>query len=167
VPAAGTPYAGGFFRVKLILSKNFPSEPPKGFFLTKIFHPNVAQNGEICVNTLKRDWKAEFGIKHILLVSLIDLSLFFSVYNMSNLKRKCQHYFQKKFISHEIHEYNFFYLLSDTYMWSDYIKCYIVIRKILLTVFYSLIQVCWAVALFSPLPQNKLHNLQSYRLLQI
>lgn len=64
---AGTPYAGGFFRVKLILSKNFPSEPPKGFFLTKIFHPNVAQNGEICVNTLKRDWKAEFGIKHILL----------------------------------------------------------------------------------------------------
>lgn len=68
VSPAGTPYAGGFFRVKLILSKNFPSEPPKGFFLTKIFHPNVAQNGEICVNTLKRDWKAEFGIKHILLV---------------------------------------------------------------------------------------------------
>ena len=41
-----------------------------GFFLTKIFHPNVAQNGAICVNTLKRDWKPEHGIKHILLVSL-------------------------------------------------------------------------------------------------
>jgi ubiquitin-protein ligase len=40
-----------------------------GFFLTKIFHPNVAKNGAICVNTLKRDWKAEHGIKHILLVS--------------------------------------------------------------------------------------------------
>ena len=41
-----------------------------GFFLTKIFHPNVAKNGAICVNTLKRDWKPEHGIKHILLVSI-------------------------------------------------------------------------------------------------
>ena len=27
-----------------------------GFFLTKIFHPNISEQGEICVNTLKRDW---------------------------------------------------------------------------------------------------------------
>ena len=40
-----------------------------GFFITKIFHPNVAKNGEICVNTLKKDWKPDLGIKHILLVS--------------------------------------------------------------------------------------------------
>ena len=39
-----------------------------GFFLTKIFHPNVASNGAICVNTLKRDWKPDHGIRHILLV---------------------------------------------------------------------------------------------------
>ena len=37
-----------------------------GFFLTKIFHPNVGPNGEICVNTLKKDWKPDLGIKHIL-----------------------------------------------------------------------------------------------------
>ncbi|ESP04042.1 hypothetical protein LOTGIDRAFT_230299 [Lottia gigantea] len=67
VGPAGTPYAGGLFRMKLVLGKNFPSEPPKAYFLTKIFHPNVASNGEICVNTLKKDWKAELGIKHILL----------------------------------------------------------------------------------------------------
>jgi hypothetical protein len=66
---AGTPYAGGLFRMKLVLGKNFPSEPPKGYFLTKIFHPNVASNGEICVNTLKKDWTADLGIKHLLLVS--------------------------------------------------------------------------------------------------
>ncbi|ESN93311.1 hypothetical protein HELRODRAFT_181061 [Helobdella robusta] len=62
-----TPYEGGSFEVKLILNRNFPQEPPKGFFLTKIFHPNVAQNGEICVNTLKKDWQPNYGIKHILL----------------------------------------------------------------------------------------------------
>ena len=37
-----------------------------GFFLTKIFHPNVGPTGEICVNTLKKDWKPDLGIKHIL-----------------------------------------------------------------------------------------------------
>jgi ubiquitin-conjugating enzyme E2 S len=37
----GTPYQGGQFRIKLVLSKDFPASPPKAFFLTKIFHPNV------------------------------------------------------------------------------------------------------------------------------
>ena len=64
---ADTPYVGGRFRVKLALDKDFPQSPPKGFFLTKIFHPNVSAHGEICVNTLKRDWKPDLGIKHILL----------------------------------------------------------------------------------------------------
>ncbi|XP_068785324.1 ubiquitin-conjugating enzyme E2 S isoform X1 [Struthio camelus] len=63
----GTPYAGGVFRMKLVLGKEFPAAPPKGYFLTKIFHPNVGPSGEICVNVLKRDWKAELGIRHVLL----------------------------------------------------------------------------------------------------
>lgn len=66
----GTPYTGGLFKVKLSLGKDFPQTPPKAFFFTKIFHPNVAANGEICVNTLKKDWKPDLGIKHILLVSV-------------------------------------------------------------------------------------------------
>ena len=37
-----------------------------GWFATKIFHPNVSGAGEICVNTLKKDWKSEYGIGHIL-----------------------------------------------------------------------------------------------------
>ena len=34
--------------------------------ITKIFHPNVSSSGEICVNTLKKDWQPKFGIQHIL-----------------------------------------------------------------------------------------------------
>ena len=49
--------------MKLVLGKSFPAEPPKGFFITKIFHPNVASNGEICVNTLKKDWNPKLGIR--------------------------------------------------------------------------------------------------------
>lgn len=64
----GTPFAGGIFRMRLVLGKDFPAVPPKGYFLTKIFHPNVGHKGEICVNVLKRDWKAELGLRHVLLV---------------------------------------------------------------------------------------------------
>ncbi|XP_062847820.1 ubiquitin-conjugating enzyme E2 S [Trichomycterus rosablanca] len=63
----GTPYAGGVFRMRLVLGKDFPAVPPRGYFLTKIFHPNVGHKGEICVNVLKRDWKAELGLRHVLL----------------------------------------------------------------------------------------------------
>ncbi|CAN6163202.1 unnamed protein product [Urochloa humidicola] len=65
---AGTPYENGVFRMKLLLSRDFPHSPPKGFFLTKIFHPNIATGGEICVNTLKKDWNPGLGLRHVLLV---------------------------------------------------------------------------------------------------
>eukprot|EP00050_Salpingoeca_kvevrii_P017189 m.62740 g.62740 ORF g.62740 m.62740 type:complete len:196 (-) comp7418_c0_seq1:258-845(-) len=63
-----TPFEGGLFRMKLVLPTEFPSVPPKGFFVTKIFHPNVSKTGDICVNTLKKDWKPELGIRHVLTV---------------------------------------------------------------------------------------------------
>lgn len=62
-----TPYEGGGFRVKLTFGPEFPVSPPKGFFLTKIFHPNISERGEICLNTLKRDWNpADWRIDKIM-----------------------------------------------------------------------------------------------------
>ncbi|EGR34169.1 ubiquitin-conjugating enzyme family protein, putative [Ichthyophthirius multifiliis] len=55
----GTPYENGTFRCKLILPQDFPLSSPKGFFHTKIFHPNISDKGEICVNTLKKDWNPQ------------------------------------------------------------------------------------------------------------
>eukprot|EP00980_Cylindrotheca_fusiformis_P022739 scaffold9672_cov112-Cylindrotheca_fusiformis.AAC.2 len=63
----GTPYEGKFFQLKLCLGSDFPSSPPRGFFLTKIYHPNVDMStGAICVNTLKKDWTAETTFAHTL-----------------------------------------------------------------------------------------------------
>ncbi|THH17035.1 hypothetical protein EW146_g3707 [Bondarzewia mesenterica] len=62
----GTPYSGGYFRVKFKFTEEFPAAPPKCWFATKIFHPNVSDAGEICVSTLKKDWKSSYGIGHIL-----------------------------------------------------------------------------------------------------
>jgi len=64
-----TPYEGGVFRLKLTLGSDFPAQPPKAFLLTKIFHPNISQTGEVCVNTLKRDWQPNnWSIPNILQV---------------------------------------------------------------------------------------------------
>ena len=64
----GTPFESGRFRVRLTLPADFPNSPPKGYFCTKIFHPNVSAAGEICVNTLKKDWQPSHGLRHVLLV---------------------------------------------------------------------------------------------------
>ncbi|KAG0345028.1 ubiquitin-conjugating enzyme E2 S, partial [Podila minutissima] len=63
----GTPYDGGCFRLRIQLSPDFPDSPPKCLFVTKIFHPNVSKQGDICVSTLKKDWKPDLGLRHILL----------------------------------------------------------------------------------------------------
>ena len=65
---SGTPFELGRFRLRLSLPADFPSSPPKAFFLTKIFHPNVSASGEVCVNTLKRDWRPSLGLRHVLQV---------------------------------------------------------------------------------------------------
>lgn len=54
--------------MRLELDGQHPAVAPKGFFETKIFHPNVSATGEICVNVLKRDWKPDMGVRHILMV---------------------------------------------------------------------------------------------------
>lgn len=65
----GTPYEGKFFVLKLVFSQDFPASPPRGFFFTKIYHPNVDMStGAICVNTLKKDWTAETTMSHVLAV---------------------------------------------------------------------------------------------------
>ncbi len=62
---AGTPYEGGDWCVKLILGSDYPAAPPRGYFLTKSFQPNIASNGEICVNILKRDWTQMMTLSHV------------------------------------------------------------------------------------------------------
>ncbi|GIL43546.1 hypothetical protein Vafri_1249 [Volvox africanus] len=61
----GTPFESGVFRMRLTLPGDFPASPPKGFFITKVFHPNVSTSGDICVNVLKRDWTSETTLRHV------------------------------------------------------------------------------------------------------
>lgn len=46
----GTVYEGGLFEVDIVIPKQYPFEPPKMKFTTKVWHPNVSsQTGAICL----------------------------------------------------------------------------------------------------------------------
>ena len=46
-----TLYEGGLFSGKMIFTKEYPSKPPQVYF-DNIIHPNIYQNGKVCISIL-------------------------------------------------------------------------------------------------------------------
>ena len=65
--AEGTPYSSGLWRLHLKIPTDYPKNPPKATFKTRIYHPNVDEKtGAVCLETLKRDWDPKLTLKDIL-----------------------------------------------------------------------------------------------------
>ena len=62
-----SPFAGGLFFLDIRFPVDYPFKPPKIYFITKIYHPNINQNGSICVDFLKDNWSPALTIPKILL----------------------------------------------------------------------------------------------------
>lgn len=55
------------YRLSLEFPAGYPYQPPRVKFLTSCFHPNVDNQGFICLDILKDKWSALYDVRSILL----------------------------------------------------------------------------------------------------
>ncbi|KAI4293270.1 ubiquitin-conjugating enzyme E2 R [Pancytospora philotis] len=49
------PYEGHVLHAKITFPGRYPFQPPKFVFVTKMFHPNIYSNGNVCISILHTD----------------------------------------------------------------------------------------------------------------
>lgn len=66
-----TPYAEGLFCLEVLIPEKYPFTPPCIKFITKVYHPNIDENGRICLDLLKMppsgNWKPTIGLEGLLI----------------------------------------------------------------------------------------------------
>ncbi len=62
-----TPYEGGVFNLTIKFPTDYPFKPPKYQFETKIYHPNIGAQGNICLDILKTNWSPALTVCKTLL----------------------------------------------------------------------------------------------------
>lgn len=65
-------YKGGIFHAAITFESSYPWTPPKFRLLTKIYHPNINTDGEVCMDYLGLGWSTAFTTSK-LLVALASL----------------------------------------------------------------------------------------------
>lgn len=59
-------YMGGTFVFTFSISPIYPHEAPKVKCKTKVYHPNIDLEGNVCLNILREDWKPVLSINSII-----------------------------------------------------------------------------------------------------
>eukprot|EP01062_Namystynia_karyoxenos_P081161 TRINITY_DN8861_c0_g2_i1.p1 TRINITY_DN8861_c0_g2~~TRINITY_DN8861_c0_g2_i1.p1 ORF type:complete len:291 (+),score=102.57 TRINITY_DN8861_c0_g2_i1:102-974(+) len=63
----GSPYEGGLFEVSINIPADYPFQPPRVKFATKIFHCNVYTSNDICLDILDNKWSPALTLGKVLL----------------------------------------------------------------------------------------------------
>eukprot|EP00092_Neocalanus_flemingeri_P041361 GFUD01045036.1.p1 GENE.GFUD01045036.1~~GFUD01045036.1.p1 ORF type:complete len:155 (-),score=55.46 GFUD01045036.1:170-634(-) len=69
------PYNKGAFLVDLVFPAEYPFKPPKVSFTTKIYHPNIDEDGQVCLPIISAEkWKPATKVEQVIqaLVCLVN-----------------------------------------------------------------------------------------------
>jgi len=56
-----TPYEGGFFQATMTFPTDYPNLPPDMRFVSEFWHPNVYQDGRVCISILHAPGDDQYG----------------------------------------------------------------------------------------------------------
>lgn len=59
-------YKSGMFSFSITVPEDYPHKPPKVKCNTRVYHPNIDLDGNVCLNILRQDWKPVLTLSSIL-----------------------------------------------------------------------------------------------------
>ncbi|KAK0477727.1 ubiquitin-conjugating enzyme/RWD-like protein [Armillaria luteobubalina] len=63
----GSVYEGGSFDVDIVLAQDYPFTAPRVVFKTRIYHMNISDQGNICIDILKNTWSPALSLFKVML----------------------------------------------------------------------------------------------------
>ncbi|KAJ3997123.1 ubiquitin-conjugating enzyme/RWD-like protein [Lentinula boryana] len=64
---SGSVYEGGMFDLDVTLASDYPFTAPRVTFKTRIYHMNISERGDICIDILKHNWSPALSLFKVLL----------------------------------------------------------------------------------------------------